>query len=135
MKRISVTHVAVLLVLVCSGVAVWAQSENGRITGTVTDSTGAVVSGATMNVTSQATARVVTVQSGSAGEYSVNALKPGPYKLEVTAPNFKTVTQDVTVAVGQAQTLNFTLTTGTVSETVQVSSEAPMVETTTSGMG
>jgi len=45
------------------------------------------------------------------------------------------VTQDVTVEVGQAQTLNFTLTTGTVSETVQVSSEAPMVETTTSGMG
>ena len=135
MKRFSVTRAAVLLVLVCSGVAVWAQSENGRLTGTVTDSTGAVVSGATISVTSQATARAVTVQSGGAGEYSVNALKPGAYKIEVKAPNFKTVTQDVTVEVGQAQTLNFTLTTGTVSETVQVSSEAPMVETTTSGMG
>jgi hypothetical protein len=137
MKRFinSESRLVVLLVLLCAGVAVWGQSENGRITGTVTDSTGAVVFGATINVTSQATARVVTVQSGGAGEYSVNALKPGPYKLDVQAPNFKTVTQDVTVEVGQAQTLNFTLTTGAVSETVEVSSEARMVETTTSGMG
>ena len=118
MKHLNVSGLVVLWVPLCVGVAVWAQSENGRITGTVTDSTGAVVSGATINVTSQATARVVTVQSGGAGEYSVNALKPGAYKIEVKAPNFKTVTQDVTVEVGQAQTLNFTLTTGTVSETV-----------------
>ena len=112
MKRFSESRLAVLLVLSCASIAVWGQSENGRITGTVTDSTGAVVSGATISVASQATARIVTAQSGGAGEYSVNALKPGPYKIEVQAPSFKTVTQDVTVEVGQAQTLNFTLTTG-----------------------
>ena len=62
-----------------------------------------------------------------AGEYAVDALMPGKYKVEVQAANFKTATQDVTLEVGQVLPLNFTLSAGAVTETVEVTSEAPMV--------
>ena len=57
------------------------------------NATGAVVSGAKISVTSQATSRVLTAQSSGRGEYAVDALMPGKYKVEVQAANFKTATR------------------------------------------
>ena len=113
----------------------FAQSDTGRLQGTVTDSSGAVVSGATITVTSLGTDRVVTVQSGAAGEFSVPSLNPGRYRIDVKAANFKSETQDITLEVAQVLPLTFKLTPGTVSENVEVSSEAPMVATASSDLG
>ena len=82
-----------LCVLLAS--AAFGQSATGRIQGTVTDTTGAVVPGATITVTNVGTAREVTIQSGATGEFSVPLLNPGRYKVDVKAPNFKGSTQDV----------------------------------------
>ena len=112
-----------------------AQTSTGRVTGTVTDQSGAVVSGATINATNVGTSRTVTVQSGAAGEYSIPALEPGAYKIEVTAPNFKSSTQNVTLQTNQILPLNVALTPGAATENVEVTGAAPLVETSSSDLG
>src|SRR5581483_8178189 len=135
MKGLKVSRLlAVLLVLGLPAVMV-AQSSNAIIQGTITDSSGAVVSGATIDVTSKATGQVLTAVSGGAGDYALNALKPGPYSVQVKAPNFASVTQDITLQIGQILPLNFSLKTGAVTENVLVTTEAPLVETQSSDIG
>jgi hypothetical protein len=124
-----------LLCVALYGTLLLAQTSTGRITGTVTDQSGAVVSGATISVTSVEQNRTVTVQSGGGGEYSVPQLNPGPYKVEVTAPNFKSSTQEVTLEVNQALSVNVALTPGAATENVEVTSAAPMVSTDSSDLG
>jgi Carboxypeptidase regulatory-like domain len=124
--------IGLLVVLVQVG---FTQTDTGRIAGTVTDTSGAVVSGATVTVTNQGTDRVVTVTTGGVGEFSVPTLPPGHYKVEVKAANFKTVTQDVTLQVGQVLPLDFALTAGAVTENVEVTSAAPLVASDSSDLG
>ena len=111
------------------------QSDTGRIAGTVTDASGAVIPGATVTITNLGTSHAVTVTTGGVGEYSVPTLPPGRYKVEVKAANFKTVTQDVTLEVSQVLPLDFTLTAGSVNETVEVTSAAPLVASDSSDLG
>lgn len=112
-----------------------AQTDTARITGTVTDATGAAVQGAEVAVTSQATAQVVTAKTDGNGLYTVSALKPGAYHIEVKQANFKTVTADVTLEVSQVQQANFKLSPGSVDTEINVSGAVPLVETTTSSTG
>ncbi len=135
MKGLKVSRLLAMLVLLSASVFVLAQSDNGNIQGTITDSTGAVVSGATIDVTSHATGQTVNAISGGAGDYAVNALKPGQYQVQVKAPNFASVTQNVTLQIGQTLPLNFALKTGAVTENVVVTTEAPLVATQTSDLG
>ncbi len=126
---------SMLFCLTLWAVAACAQTSTGRITGIITDQTGAVVSGATVNITSLEENRTVTAQSGGGGEYSVPSLKPGSYKVEVTAPNFKSSTQTVTLEVNQTLPINVALTPGATTENVEVSSAAPLVATDSSDLG
>lgn len=112
-----------------------AQTETARISGTVTDQSGAVVAGATVKITSLATNREVTAQTGDDGLFTALTLQPGRYTVSVTQSNFKTTRQEITLEVAQAATLNFTLEAGAVSETVTVTSDIPLVETTSSAIG
>lgn len=123
------------LSLLCLVVFASAQTETARIQGTVTDATGAVVSGATIKVTSAGTGREVTVTSGQDGTFSVLTLQPGRYTVEVTAPNFKTTRQEITLEVAQTAPLNVALEAGAVTETVTVTTDVPQVETTSSAVG
>lgn len=112
-----------------------AQTETARIQGTVTDSTGAVVAGATVTVTAEGSGRETKVVSGSDGNYSALSLQPGKYRIEITAANFKTTKQEVTLEVAQSAELNFSLEAGAVSETVTVTSDIPQIDTSTSAIG
>ncbi len=135
MKHLRLFCLSTLIYLTFCAIISPAQTSTGRITGTVTDQTGAVVSGATINATNVGTSRTVTVQSGSAGEYSIPALEPGPYKIEVTAPNFKSSTQNVTLETNQTLPVNVALTAGATTETVEVTGAAPLVATSSSDLG
>ena len=135
MKGLKVSRLLALTLILCVPPMMVAQSSNANIQGTVTDSTGAVVSGATIDVTSKATGQTVTATSGGAGEYAVNALKPGTYSVQVKAANFASVTQDVTLQIGQVLPLNFSLKAGAVTENVVVTTEAPLVSSQTSDLG
>jgi outer membrane receptor protein involved in Fe transport len=134
MKQFKLLYLPALVFLLSVSM-LFAQSEFGRIQGTISDSTGAVISGATIEAINLDTGQVTTVTSSGGGEYAINALKPGPYKVEVKSANFKTVAQTVTIAISQVLPLNFSLAAGAVTENVVVTSEAPMVESQNSNLG
>jgi hypothetical protein len=125
----------IALSVFCLAALAPAQTESARIQGTVTDATGAVVAGATIKVTGLGTGREVTATSSEDGSFTVLSLQPGRYAIEVTAPNFKTVKQDVTLEVAQTAPLNFALEAGAVTETVTVTTDVPQVDAGSSAVG
>lgn len=112
-----------------------AQTDTGRLFGTITDSTGAVVPGATVSVTEVATGRVVTATTDAAGTYSVNALPVAKYRVEVKKEGFKTENADIAIDVSQVLEISLKLQPGSASTTVDVTGEVPLVDTTTSSVG
>jgi hypothetical protein len=101
----------------------------GDITGILTDSSGAIVSGATVKATSKETGAVVTSTTSATGLYRFSLLKPGTYTLTASAQGFKEVSATVTVAVGQVLTQNLTLSIGSNLETVEVTATAQLLQT------
>src|SRR5579872_2957699 len=109
-----------------------AQSA-GKLTGTATDATGSVVSNASVTLTEASTqTKYRTVTSGQ-GIYAFPEVAPGVYNLSITAPTFKEYSQSgITIAVGQATTVNITLSTGAATETVTVNADASQLQTESS---
>ena len=83
-----------------------------------------------MTVTDLGTNREVSAQTNEDGFYSILSLQPGRYRIAVTQSNFKTTNQEVTLEVAQNATLNFSLETGAVTETVTITDDTPLVEAT-----
>jgi Carboxypeptidase regulatory-like domain len=124
--------VAMALLLTGSGRA---QTDSGRVTGAVTDSTGALVPGATVTLTNTATGAVETTTSGSDGNYSFPAISRGTYKATATASGFTTSSQTFELQVSQVKSADFQLSLGEASTTVDVTDTAPIVDTSTSSTG
>lgn len=124
---------AMLLLL---SAALIAQTATGTFVGVITDQTGAVVPGATITVTNKGTNRVVTVVSNDDGAYVAPLLNPGEYDFAVTKPGFKKALRSaVTLQVDQRAAVDFALTSGDISESVEVTTQAPLLETTSSSLG
>jgi hypothetical protein len=109
----------------------WSQATvgTGSIEGTVTDPTGAVVAGAKVTITNQATGQVISTTANSAGSYASGALTPGSYKIRVEAPSFKASETVDTVQIGVVSPGNVKLELGESTSTVEVSGEAIAVNT------
>ena len=105
-----------------------AQTDTARLTGTVTDSSGAVLPGTAITVTNVGTQRAVTVTSEADGNYVITALPPGAYRVEAKQTGFKTSTQNITLQTQQVAVLNLQLQVGQVAESVEVTSDVPLVE-------
>ncbi|HSS95760.1 MAG TPA: TonB-dependent receptor, partial [Terriglobales bacterium] len=113
-----------------------AQTYQGRILGSVTDPSGAVVSGASVTITNTATGVSRALKSGAAGEYVAPNLEPGPYSITVEAPSFKKAQRTgLTLEVAKDIRADIQLTAGSISEVVTVSGEAPMVDTVSDVLG
>jgi hypothetical protein len=107
-----------------SPTVLYAQSTtSGDIAGVVTDATGAIIPNAKIVVTNNETGATQTLTSGSNGGYRAPLLKPGTYKITVTATGFQTISTVVTVAVGQITSGDTKLTVGSSNVTVEVSSD------------
>jgi outer membrane receptor protein involved in Fe transport len=104
--------------------------QTSTLTGLVKDTTGAVLPGVTVSVSSpQQVGGVQTSVTDSQGSYRFPALRPGTYQMEVTLAGFKTVKQtDIQLVVGTTATIDVTLAVASVSETVQVLGESPVVD-------
>ena len=113
----------------------YAQSDNGSIVGTVTDSTGAVIPNASVVVTNVDTGLKLNGKSNDSGEFQIFAIPRGNYKADVEAQGFQSQTANFAVSVGTTQTLEFKLAAGSVSQTVEVTSAAPLVNTTSATIG
>lgn len=106
-----------------------AQVAGATLTGTVTDSSGAVVPKAQVTITDVATGVARKITADNAGLYSAPNLLPGTYQVSVTAPGFATeIRSGITLTVGAQQVLDVAMRVGQVNETVQVTGEAPMVQ-------
>lgn len=113
-----------------------AQQTTGSITGIVKDSTGALVSNATVKATNVETGLSRTAKTGGQGDYSIQYLPVGNYKVQVTAVGFKRYIQDnVTLAVDQSVAVNATVEVGAADQTVEVSTAPPLVDTSSAEMG
>jgi hypothetical protein len=114
----------------------YAQVSGATLTGTIRDSSGAFIPGAQVLITDVATGVARTVSADGAGLYAAPNLLPGTYEIRVTATGFSTeVQKGITLTVGAQQALDFTMRVGQVSQTVEVTTEAPTVELTSSELG
>ena len=113
-----------------------AQSTAGRILGTITDQSGAAVSGATVVVTDVQRGASRTLTTDDSGDYVAAELQPGTYKIRVESKGFKTAERpNVVIEVATDVRADFSLQAGQVSETVVVNEEIPLVNTTSSTLG
>jgi outer membrane receptor protein involved in Fe transport len=113
-----------------------AQTFRGSIQGTVTDSSGASVSGAQVKVVSAETGLTRTVTTSDDGNYSAAELPPGLYSVTFTKAGFKSATlKGVDVSVSTVARANISLTPGEVKESVEVNADVPLVETSSNIMG
>ena len=128
-KVSAVVSVLVIALLLLS-VGASAQSiVTGDVTGTITDPSGAVVSGATVTLKNIDTNATQNTTTNANGFYRFPLQKPGRYVVTLAQPGFQTVNQPVVVAVGQATTANVRLSVGQSSQTVEVTAETPVVQT------
>jgi hypothetical protein len=118
-------------------VSTFAQTAGtGALTGVVTDASGAVVAGAEIKVTSEATGEVRSVVSATNGNYSVPLLLPGLYRVEISKAGFKTSSNEhLRITVTETVALNVKLVIGPVAETMVVEANAEVLQTESSTLG
>ncbi len=125
----------VCLVLALS-VPMFSQTTSGRILGSVSDQSGAGVAGAAVVITDVQRGTTRAVATDDSGNYVAAQLQPGVYKVRAEAKGFKTVERpNIVVEVAQDVRVDISLPTGQVSETVVVTDEVPLVNTTSSTLG
>jgi hypothetical protein len=113
-----------------------AQGTGGRILGRIADPTGAVLSGVKVTATDDATGVAHNVLSNDSGDYVLPDLPVGTYSLSYDLKGFKNlVRHNITLDVNQVITLNTTMQVGQAQEVVDVTSEAPLVDTTSTQLG
>ena len=132
--RSSSLTILILVLAFCGDV--FAQGTGGRVVGRVTDPSGAVIPEASVTLTNEATDVTIHTQSNKSGDYSFPTVAIGTYTIEFEAAGFKRLTRkQLALDLDQALTLNVTLALGAATETVEVSSEAPLVDTSSTQLG
>src|SRR6185437_2950450 len=122
--------------LLLTGALVSAQTNTGVITGTVTDSAGAVIAGAAVAITNLSTGASLAFTTNGDGYYTSAPIDPGTYSVAVTKSGFQSQTQTgLTLQVQARLAVNFTLTVGQVSQQVVVTGGAQVIDTQTSSLG
>ncbi|MBI4476942.1 MAG: TonB-dependent receptor [Acidobacteria bacterium] len=135
-RRVSRFSVLTMTLVVLSGALASAQDFRGRVNGVVTDNTGAVLPGVTVTATSPALIQPQVQVTGGDGAYRFLALPPGLYTLAFELPGFTTLRrEDIRVVINQTLTVDAQLQVATLQETVTVTGESPVVDTTTTTMG
>ncbi len=129
MKSSCLVGIALSLLLGHSLVLI-AQTSQGRILGTVTDQSDAVVPGATIVIANQATGISRTLTTNRSGDYVAPALDPGAYSVSAEAKGFKKVEASAILEVSRDARVNLKLPAGAATETVEVTSEQALVDTT-----
>ena len=119
--------------------ALWGQlavAQTGSINGVVQDDSGAVIPGATVVVRNVDTGISRTLMSDGQGRYQALNLPPGSYQVEGQSAGFQTeLRSGITLTIGRQAVVNFSMRVGEVTQTVEVTGEAPLIETRSSTLG
>jgi hypothetical protein len=125
-----------LCLLLIQSQRVFGQVDEGSITGAVQDSTGAVVPNAQVTLVNTDQGLTLQTKTNNAGEYTFSPVRIGHYTVSATAPGFSTTTQqNLQVNVSQILTVNLQLKTGAATETVQVTTTPPLLQTEEASVG
>jgi hypothetical protein len=127
--------ISMSVLMMSMGASALAQNATGAIKGTVKDQNDAVVTKAEVTATNKATGAMRKIKSGSEGNFVFENLQPGAYEIKVEAEGFKTQTQSISVEVGNTTTSDFSMDVGTTSEVVDVTPDAPIINTTDTVVG
>lgn len=123
----------ILLVVLLFPTFVWSQRTSAKLTGTITDSSGAVIPGAKLTATAVSTRAVYMSVTDSRGFYVLDNLSPGEYQLRAAKSGFRTYVQKgVVLRVDQAVTINLVLEVGSQTQLVTVNAATPQVNTSSS---
>ena len=124
---------SILAALIIAGLSLTASAQTtistGSIQGTMTDQSGAVLSGAKVTIINKGTGQTFSVTTTSSGTYASGALNPGEYTVRVEAQGFKTSQTPVTVQVNVTSSANLRLSVGQESEVVEVQGSQVAVNT------
>lgn len=121
--------------LLLSSSPAWAQLDTATAIGVVTDQQGAVLPGATVTARNTATGFTRSTTTDEQGQYRLAALPPGVYEITAELQGFVTARrQGLTLALGAESVIHFELALGTLTETVSVTAEVPVVQTTTAAV-
>ena len=131
------TRVGLAAVLILNfGAVISAQSTGGRINGRVTDPTGAVIPDVNVTLSNDATGLSTHTQTNKGGDYSFPTVAVGTYTVEFEMIGFKKLTRkQVTLDLNQTLTVNASLALGAATESVEVSSQAPLIDTSSTQLG
>ncbi|MSO19733.1 MAG: TonB-dependent receptor [Acidobacteria bacterium] len=128
-------NLAVMMLALAMPAMIFAQANSSALSGVVRDPSAAVITGAAITVTNSETGLTRTRESDPAGRYRVGELPPGTYQITVSMAGFNRETRkDLVLQVGQELGLSFTLQIGALEQEIVVTSEAPVVETTTASV-
>ncbi len=133
-KRLFLYLTALALALLSVGNAFAQATASGTIQGTVIDQSQAVVPGAEVVITSKATGEKRTAATNGEGNYRFDLLSAGAYSVKVSKVGFASLVQNVDLLVGQTATANATLNPGQMTQIVEITSAAPIVDLDKSGV-
>ncbi|MBT9333369.1 TonB-dependent receptor domain-containing protein [Paracidobacterium acidisoli] len=126
----------VAMLAVFSTISVSGQNITGSIIGQITDSSGAVVAGATVTATDLATSVARATQCNASGQFQLLSMPTGQYRIEVRSSGFKTYTRTpVEVLVDQATRIDVALEVGNTSQQVVVTAQAPLLQVENASLG
>src|SRR5437667_2145879 len=135
-RRSLAVRLAVFSLLTLLASPALGQSTGGRILGRVADPSGAVLANVTIRLTNDATGVSRETKTNSSGDFNFLEVVPGNYTVQFEQPGFKkNVQKSVTVEVNGVVTLNSTLQVGAAQEPIEVTSESPLVDTTSTQLG
>jgi hypothetical protein len=127
---------AAFLLLVAFAFPTSAQTPSGEISGVVSDLNGSVVAGVRVTLTNSATNAVRELQTNDSGLYAIPALPPGIYMLKVEKTGFRAVERrNIEVLVGSANRIDVTLEVGEMTNTVEITGGAPVLQSENASIG
>src|SRR5467141_90315 len=136
LRKLALIFLATVVVLALTPTAGWGQNVYGSITGTVTDTSGAAISDATVTLTNLDKGEKRTIESDSSGNYTLVNILPGRYKLEGEKTGFKKfVREPIVVQIESGLRVDISLPVGAQTETVEVTSEVPLLQPETASLG
>src|SRR5262249_54050932 len=123
--------ILLICVFLFGSFALWAQSSQGRILGTVTDQSGAVVANAKITITNTNTNASRELITNAAGDYVAPSLDPGMYSVAAEASGFKkAISTAIQLEVSRDARVNLRLQPGAVSEVIEVTAQEALIDTT-----
>ena len=124
------------LIMLALTLPLTAQMNTASINGTISDSSGASVQGANIVIENSATGSRREARTNTTGFYSVPQLQPGTYNVTISHDGFRSVkNSNVQLAVNQVATLSISLELGETQQTINVTGDVPLIETSTAGLG